>query len=752
MGNFLKKVGRFFHRSKVVACLILIPLFLSCILVVWFSEQLESSGDLKDLQEGTIMPRTVYAECDFKTLDPKELEQAREREAFKIPLYYRIDADRTDAIADKFKGFFRKIPSTDPDVSRYIDKGKREKTISDIIDCVLRKGVLAEERESDLSAWYTQETLKLLPSLGDARRRREIRVCDMVGGTFREFGAPLSVQDAAEQAASIFVPDRKIPDENQRGRVYAALAGIFKGYFAGGNLTADTEKTAKDAEEALSKIREDDLRYEKVFRFGDRIAEKNQKLTSCEKAYLNAYCRQLDENGTGRLAFRRFIKISLCMLLICFTVLYIRHIRPEVLRDNKTLLVLGCITIVSLLANWSFSVVFRYFVRENDISPQLLFLALPLSLPAVLTSAIYGLRAAVYLGLFISGIAAIVFDNSFAVLVSGILAGSVAGFEVYGVSDYKRFFGQAFFATILTEALAGFIFICQGFRPDYMDLALLRNAVCLCVFSGLFTTLAALVILFILESVFGVSTNMKYLTFIDRNHRLLKKLQLRAPGTYSHSSDVAFIAESAANAVGANSLRLQACALFHDVGKLEAPANFTENNPPENPHEKLSPKESAEKIRRHVSDGIALARQYALDGAIQEAIEQHHGTDFIGSFYMKAKQMNPDNPPDEADFRYAGPLPQNRENVILCLADCAEAISRGLPKAGDGKESYEEMLGRKMDEVILAKLKNGQFNESDMTLRELRLVRDSLVSSLVGLHHVRKAAYPAPAGEKESRI
>ena len=247
----------------------------------------------------------------------------------------------------------------------------------------------------------------------------------------------------------------------------------------------------------------------------------------------------------------------------------------------------------------------------------------------------------------------------------------------------------------------------------------------------------ALVFLFVLETIFDVSTNMTYLACTDRNHPLLKRLQLEAPGTYHHSERVASIAEKAAGLIGANPLQVQACALFHDIGKLSAPGMFTENTDGINPHQGLTPRESAEIIRKHVTYGLELAKKNKLKKAIRAAIAQHHGTDFISFFYELAKKNAPaGKSPNEGDFRYPGPLPETKETVLLSIADFAEAVSRRMPGL------TEEELRTKLLSVLRNKVDNGQLEHAPVTIAELRIVIDSLVSSLIAMNHIR-IAYPS---------
>lgn len=238
----------------------------------------------------------------------------------------------------------------------------------------------------------------------------------------------------------------------------------------------------------------------------------------------------------------------------------------------------------------------------------------------------------------------------------------------------------------------------------------------------------------VLESFLGVTTNMTFLAYTDRNHPLLKRLQMEAPGTYHHCERVASIAEKAATVIGCNPWKVQACALFHDIGKLSDPGKFTENSGGTNCFDNLSPEESAAIIRKHVSYGLELARKYKLKPSLRTSIACHHGTDFISFFYQLAKKDHPETV-SESDFRYEGPLPQNKENTILMLADCCEAALRS-----SAMPTPEEVY-QKVDEIFQHKYLHGQLNDSILTFEELNQIKESFVNTLITMNHVR-IAYP----------
>ena len=241
-----------------------------------------------------------------------------------------------------------------------------------------------------------------------------------------------------------------------------------------------------------------------------------------------------------------------------------------------------------------------------------------------------------------------------------------------------------------------------------------------------------------IESAFGVVTDISLLELSDVSHPLLQELVRRAPGTYNHSMTVASIGETAADAIGANGLLVRVASYFHDIGKMLKPAYFIENmsSGGESRHEHLAPAMSTLIIIGHVKDGVDLAGQHNLPQRLIDFIEQHHGTTLVEYFYHEAEkqvQQRPDHKTDaeESSFRYPGPKPQSREAGVMMLADAVESASRTL------NDPAPKRLASLVDEISMKRLLDGQFDESTLTLTEIRVVEESLKKSLIGIYHGR---------------
>ena len=251
--------------------------------------------------------------------------------------------------------------------------------------------------------------------------------------------------------------------------------------------------------------------------------------------------------------------------------------------------------------------------------------------------------------------------------------------------------------------------------------------------ANVFLVLFAYPLILLTERLFGMVSPITLLELSDMNQPLLQKLARQAPGTWQHSLNVANLAEQAARAIGADSLLVKTAALYHDIGKTEKPEYFIENQSGHNPHERLSPKQSAAIIISHVADGVRLARQAGLPEVLVDIIRTHHGTTRTEFFYHQWAKQNP-LASDDA-FRYPGPRPTTREQTILMMADTVEAACKSL------QNPTEVELHAFIDSLIKGKLSSGQLEESALNFRELETCRTVFKQVAKSVYHLR-IAYP----------
>jgi putative nucleotidyltransferase with HDIG domain len=263
--------------------------------------------------------------------------------------------------------------------------------------------------------------------------------------------------------------------------------------------------------------------------------------------------------------------------------------------------------------------------------------------------------------------------------------------------------------------------------------------------AGIAVGFVVLGILPFIEKSFRITTSMTLLELADASHPLLRRLSIEAPGTYNHSLQVATIAEHAAESIGANSLLCRVAAYYHDVGKINKADYFIENQSNgQNRHLNLSPSVSLLIIIGHVKDGIELAREYHLPTSIFPFIQQHHGTTLVQYFYHRAcnlpQQQSCDAPAiSETQYRYPGPKPRSKESAILMISDAAESATRAMPEPNPAR------IEALVEDLIMKRLLDGQFDECDLTMRDLETIRRACVKILLGIYHGR-IAYPSNVG------
>ena len=253
-------------------------------------------------------------------------------------------------------------------------------------------------------------------------------------------------------------------------------------------------------------------------------------------------------------------------------------------------------------------------------------------------------------------------------------------------------------------------------------------------------------LLFVIEKLFGFTSNVTLIELSNINNPLLRELAEKAPGTFQHSMQVSTLAAEAATRIKANPQLVRTAALYHDIGKMDNAPFFTENQSGVNPHDKLTPQESARIIIGHVENGLLLADKAGLPKEISGFIASHHGKGVARYFYVKYAQAHPDEEPDAKDFSYPGPNPYSKETAVLMMADAVEAASRSL------KEYTEESIGELVDKIVDTQVEEGYFQDCPINWQEINKVKDTFKEKLRTMYHTR-ISYPEPtAGLRQKRL
>ncbi len=777
--EFFERIGTWMQRSLFVSLLMILMVFGAGVALLWIPSQ----SDLPSIEKGSQATQDIEIVCDFSYLNKKEAQRNFEKFVRDYPLFFRLDPERTEKIMEDYDHTMQEIlrrasdeeagktygPPEDADK----ETAERVELVRDMpqqlflflrqiaMDSTLRARSSAQVKEIALGGIVAEEEIRKMklfddePSEGDGAQAiyaqktakifapEEWEAVDPV--KLNELQTPRTAAEHTVRSllSVVFYYEWQVPyvEEFQQ---------LFQNLYANGNLVYDEAWTQKrldeDYREKPKEFREPEIPYKK----DTILIHKNEKLTEEQadvyKAYLIRYSEYLREQRTWSNLFQKTMLVALLIVLSC---IYILRVHPELLGNNRSIWLIGFIVIFSLVCNRLTMEVYNRLSLDYGFPVVPLYLAIPLALPALVISSIYSGRSALFAGLFVAGISAVALDFSFPAFATGLFVCAVGTAAVRQVYDYKKFFVRSFFACAVTMCLASLIF---QQTPDFLTTVRMRDwnrlgfSLAVPLTSGLLTSMVSGSLIIALETVLDVTSNMSYLSLTDRNHPLLKKLQMEAPGTYHHCERVALLAEEAANCVGGVSLKAQAYALFHDVGKLASPEMFTENSNGKDMYKDLNPAESAEIICCHVEFGVQLAKKYKLKTPIRRAIECHHGNDFISFFYEKEKERTGKIPP-EAPFRYPGPLPEEMECVILMLADCCEAAVCSL------SDPTEENVRAMVEKIFNGKLQRKQLDAARITLEQLTQIRESFLKTFKSMNHTRVSyarAKTDPSGEKKS--
>ena len=418
-------------------------------------------------------------------------------------------------------------------------------------------------------------------------------------------------------------------------------------------------------------------------------------------------------------------------------------------RNSRVLLVLGGLighlvavrAVMGLVEAGSIPETFRFFAVPFALAPML---------HGVLLGRAVGSFSAVYVTLL--GCLLVPRADVLGYMILSLVAGLTSVLLAHDVRKRLQLLQCGIHVGAITLVLGlilGPLDVTACFGPGAMDcLQMLGSGSAAALGTAIMTALLISGLLPIFENTFQLTTDISWLELSDLNHRLLRQMQLEAPGTFHHSLVVAALSEAAAEKIGANAPMCRVCAYFHDVGKLKKPGYFIENqhDGAENPHNVLTPTMSSLIIIAHVKDGIDLAVKNKLNPRIINVIEEHHGDSLVYYFYRKAQEQkkselekvdrrleNPEDLPmvEEKNFRYPGPLPSTRESGIIALADTVESASRSLQKPTPAK------IRAMVEDLVRAKINDGQLDDCPLTLRELAIVKDSFAGTLRSMLHSR---------------
>jgi len=451
---------------------------------------------------------------------------------------------------------------------------------------------------------------------------------------------------------------------------------------------------------------------------GELIIAKNnviddeafQKLQSFKETYE----AQTKTIGDNKLVY--FGQVILVGFIVSLLMVFLKLFRKDIFADNRQLSLLLLVTTTMLLSlTWA--------IKLN--LPSLYYI--PFCIVPIIIRILFDTRLALYLHLLVILIAGFFVPNSFEFVFYQTTAGMVAIYSIRNLIKREQ---------LLLSAL----YILSAYFISFVGIALLRegsmsqiewiNFVPFIV--SVLLSLLAYPLIYGFERLFGITSDVALIELTNTNNKLLRELAFKAPGTFQHSLQVANLAEAAIFKIGGNSLLVRAGALYHDIGKIENPQFFIENqNTGLSPHDKLPYEQSAQIIIKHVHKGIEITRKHQLPESVIDFIRTHHGNTRVDYFYQSFLKNSPEKFVDENIFRYPGPIPFSKETGVLMLADSVEAASRSL------KNPDAQNINDLVERIINYKLEQNQLDNCDITLKDLETIKLIFKTMLMSIYHVR---------------
>ncbi len=673
-------------RSKLL-CIILIVISFGVLVGTTFDM---SHSTQFDINVGSVCPQDIYATRDI--VDTTTTEARRNAASESVKDVYVVDLETTNNTVARAKNILSELfnsrekavlisltvfPDVVPDIENTTGLP------NEIFETALS---LTDEQFNTLSK-VTPELLEHLMTEGVSNTVDALNEFDMLLSTHH---LPSSSENIAFEIASEVITLNKSVD------------------------VEETENQRRIKRESVKDV---------VYLKNQVIARKGDIITQAQYTMLT----QLGFiSGESSVDYSRIVSTILILLItLLLSVLY--YLKIE--RGKISATMVATTFICSLLVCIGAVVMFFTFDKENN-----LFFIMALSIiPALISLLLSGSLAGV-VNIIIASLVAIHTEDyilSFAVIISGIATGFYFSkvrrrAHLLPATVVSAFTYALIYTTLSLNGAKDLIDVFKNFGISFLG----------CFFGGI---LAIGTIPF-WEAIFDVITPMKLGELSNPEHKLLKTMLLKAPGTYHHSLTVANMAEAAANAIGANPLLARVGAYYHDIGKTEQAHYFKENQLGDNnPHDLLPPEESADILLKHVSDGVHLAEQYRLPSAVKDIIAQHHGTTTTSYFLYKAKEKNADV--DTSLFTYPGPKPKTKEATIIMLADACEAAVRAVRESGKGD------AGEVIDKIISSRISEGQLSNSSLTFSDLKCVKESFVTTLEQYFH-KRILYPENKEQK----
>ncbi|MEA1787009.1 HDIG domain-containing protein [Arenibacter sp. GZD96] len=637
---------------------------------------------------------SLYAPFDFSLQKTKEEIEEEQRliKDQQIP-YYTYD----DSIA---KSVLQRYQQLAPKAFNQLEIDNKERHIlenigREIVDSLYKNGIRQKDNDKEMNR---------LGSVYLVRNNEAKRI------NLNEIPEPSTVNSLV---ISLLEKAGLVPYRNVFNQLFLEL--ITPNVFFDATLT---QKELQSTLQSLSYTRGNIAQGKLIIAKGEVVENENYKILSSLKSEYQSDV--WTANNHFFILFGYVVLVAMVLMMLFF---FLNRYRQEIYQNNTkvTFIIFNIVLMVFLT-----TLVLKY----NEIY----VFVVPLCILPLILKTFFDARLGLYVHVLTVLILGFIVPNSFEYIFLQIIAGIVT---ILSVSElYKRanlFISVAQITSIYMVGYFAFHMIHEGSLDSIewwtFGYFLLNGMI----------TLFVQPLIYMYEKMFGLVSDVSLLELSDTNSKLLKELANKAPGTFHHSLQVANLAEAAANEVGANAMLVRVGALYHDIGKMNNPAYFTENQITNvNPHDELQPIDSAKIIINHVIQGIEIARKSNLPDRIIDFIRTHHGTSLVYYFYKKQKAKDlEENDVDtqEVDFRYPGPIPFSRETAILMMADAVEAASKSL------KNPTFLIIDDFVEKIIGIQMQSGQFLNADITFKDIELIKKILKQKLTNIYHLR-VEYP----------
>ena len=483
------------------------------------------------------------------------------------------------------------------------------------------------------------------------------------------------------------------------------------------NLTYDKERTETSREDLLTGI----PLASGVAQRGQKIIDRGQIVDEYTYNVLESYFRESERRQSDDTKFSFVVLgeiLYVSLLIICFTI-YLWLFRRDYYEQPRSLAMLYALILL-------FSVTASLMISHNVLHIYIL----PFAMVPIFVRVFMDSRTAFMAHTVMVLICAAMLQHPLEFIAVEEIAGMVAIFSLRELSSRSQLFWTAALITGATMLINLALFWIRDDDITTIDYSefnylLLNGLLLFCSYP----------LLYIMEKAFNFTSNITLIELSDMNKELLRRMSEVAPGTFQHSIQVGNLAAEIANKIGAKSQLVRTGALYHDIGKIQNPIYFTENQSGMNPHEGKTYVESAQMLISHVTEGLKLADKYNLPQVIRDFIATHHGLGKTKYFYVKQKNDFPDEPVDDLLFTYPGPNPSTKEQAILMMADAVEAASRSL------KEYTEQNIRDLVDRIIDSQVEEGYFRDCPITYRDIQYAKTVLIEKLKTIYHTR-ISYP----------